>query len=71
MSDRVKTKEAARLLGVPMSRLHRLLGDNRLRPPPAKDSRGDLWWSPEDLERARAALKRRKPEHRQASAPQT
>jgi hypothetical protein len=62
----LKTREAARWLGVSYWRLVSLLRCDKLTPLPQKDSSGDFVWFPEDLERARAALKidrRRKAHH--------
>jgi hypothetical protein len=61
----LKTPQAAKALGVLTSHLHSLLRTGRLDPLPRKDGSGDYCWSPEDLDRAREAMKvdrrRRKP----------
>jgi hypothetical protein len=50
-----KTPAAARLLGVTYHRLIGLVRFGKISPP-AKDDSGDYAWSPDDMERARAAL---------------
>jgi hypothetical protein len=55
----LKTPEAARRLGVPYHRLFGLLRDGKLGPP-QKDSSGEYVWGPEDVERARLALRARR-----------
>jgi hypothetical protein len=52
----LKSAAVADLLGVPYWRLFDLLRTRKLTPP-AKDSSGDYVWLPEDVERARAALR--------------
>jgi DNA-binding transcriptional MerR regulator len=51
-----KTRKVAALLGVPEFRLHYAIRNGKI-PPPAKDSSGDYCWSPDDIERARLALR--------------
>jgi len=51
----MKSTRAAQLLGIPYSRLTSLLRAAKL-PAPQKDSSGDYWWSPGDLDAARRAL---------------
>jgi hypothetical protein len=54
----LKTSEVAKALGVPTWRLQSLVRWERI-PPPARDGSGDWVWWPEDMERARLALRRR------------
>jgi hypothetical protein len=51
-----KSRAVAEALGVPYYRLFELLRSKKLAPPP-KDSSGDYCWRPQDIERARRALK--------------
>jgi predicted site-specific integrase-resolvase len=55
----LKTRAVCELLGVRYTYLANWLRDGRLTPP-AKDSSGDFIWTPEDIERARAALTARR-----------
>jgi hypothetical protein len=59
MTNLVTTRDASRILGVPVYALYWLLRCDRI-PPPPKTTTGDYDWQPEDLERARAALARRR-----------
>jgi hypothetical protein len=52
----LKTPAAARALGTTYHRLMGLIRFDKLNPAPQRDSSGHYVWSPEDMERARAAL---------------
>jgi hypothetical protein len=52
----IKSPQAAQQIGCGYYRLMSLIRDGRLTPP-SKDSSGDYIWGPEDVERARFALR--------------
>jgi hypothetical protein len=56
----LKTPIAARVLGVPYTKLANLVRLGKMVPP-EKDSSGDYVWEADDLERAREALQRIRP----------
>jgi len=59
----LKTAAVARALGISYASLFKLIRNGRIAPP-ARDSSGDYIWMPDDVERAKAALaKRRKVTH--------
>jgi hypothetical protein len=60
----LKTSAAADLLGIPYYTLAALMRSRRLLPP-SKDSSGDYVWTPDDIDRARAALAARRRRRRQ------
>jgi hypothetical protein len=57
MTMPIKTPVAARTLSISYHQLINLIRAGHIVPP-AKDSSGDYQWLPEDLARARAALKK-------------
>ena len=57
MTPPLKTPQAARQLNIPVYVLTGLFRYGKMNPP-GKDSSGDYFWTPEDLERARQALAR-------------
>jgi hypothetical protein len=60
---RYKTQQVSQILNVTHHQLFCLFRSKKI-PPPEKDCSGDFTWTPEDIDRARAALKidlRRRP----------
>jgi hypothetical protein len=56
LGNRRRTNDVSILLDVLPGHLHSLIRSRRM-PPPLRDSAGDFWWSEEDIQRARDALK--------------
>jgi hypothetical protein len=67
--ERMKTPQAARELGMTVTRLRSMIQNEKIEPP-AKDTSGDFVWTAQDLERARQAAltDRRRREHRREAA---
>jgi DNA-binding transcriptional MerR regulator len=63
MTGSFKTPVVAKILGVPVHRLNYLLKSGKIQAP-SKDSSGDYSWDDLDVERARAALDKRKGDDR-------
>jgi hypothetical protein len=51
----LKTRSAAKAIGVSLPALRSALGSGKLAPP-AKDESGDFIWWPEDIERAKSVM---------------